>query len=102
MGCETPIPEVTHVLKSIAQALIHSRNTHKNHLPSHRAVDLSTYGILYFGTPHQGTKTASYGKILLAIQSLYKSTGSALLRHIERDTEGLERQLGQYLSVGQS
>jgi hypothetical protein len=64
-----------------------------------KAIRLSTYGIVFFGTPHQGTDSASWGKVLVNVASLFRNTSTALLEHLERDSEWLELQLQQYNAI---
>lgn len=44
---------------------------HSGHLEHHKAVKNSTYGVLYMGTPHQGTDKISYLKIIRKIMAIY-------------------------------
>jgi hypothetical protein len=64
-----------------------------------KAIKLSTYGVMFFGTPHQGTDSASWGKVLVNVASLFRHTSTALLEHLERDSEWLEIQLEQYNAI---
>ena len=48
------------------------------------------------GTPHQGGNGVQFGKLLVNAASVYKATTSRLLEHLERDSEWLQQQLGQY------
>lgn len=64
-----------------------------------KAIKLSTYGVMFFGTPHQGTDSASWGKVLVNVASLFRHTSKALLEHLERDSEWLEMQLEQYNAI---
>ena len=64
-----------------------------------KAIKLSTYGVMFFGTPHQGTDSASWGKVLANVASLFRHTSTALLGHLERDSEWLEMQLEQYKAI---
>jgi hypothetical protein len=70
--------------------------SHNEHL---KAIKLSTYGVMFFGTPHQGTDSASWGKVLVNVASIFRHTSTALLEHLERDSEWLEMQLEQYNSI---
>ena len=81
------------------QALIQAHNTHKGHLFEHKSIELSTYGVLFIGTPHQGSDSASMAKILFSIQRLFWETSDVMVKHIMRDLEELDRQLSQYLSI---
>ena len=69
---------------------------HNEHL---KAIKLSTYGVMFFGTPHQGTDSASWGKVLVNVATLYQHTNKAILNHLERDSEWLETQLEQYKAI---
>lgn len=48
------------------------------------------------GTPHQGTKHVSLGKLMVNIASVATTANTRLLRHLERDSEWLQQQQGQY------
>ena len=69
---------------------------HNEHL---KAIKLSTYGVMFFGTPHQGTNSASWGKVLVNVASFYRHTNKTILNHLERDSEWLETQLEQYKAI---
>ncbi|KAM3533698.1 hypothetical protein MY4038_003013 [Beauveria bassiana] len=81
------------VLKS---ALIHSDAARQGANPEHRSIKLSTYGILFMGTPHQGGNGVQLGRVLANIASLVMAADDRLLKHLERDSEWLLQQLGQY------
>ena len=70
--------------------------THNEH---HKAIKLSTYGIVFFGTPHQGGNLVPWGKLLVNVASVFRHTSSALLEHLERDSPWLETQLEQYKPI---
>ena len=84
------------------QALIHSHVATAQHLPHHRSVKISTYGILFFGTPHQGGEGVAWGKRAARIASIYVNTNTRILHHLERDSEWLQRQLQEYASISNS
>lgn len=48
------------------------------------------------GTPHQGGSGVGLAKLLVNIASVFVSADERLLRHLERDSEWLQQQLGQY------
>ena len=48
------------------------------------------------GTPHQGGSGVQLGRILINIASLFTAADDHLLKHLERDSEWLQQQLGQY------
>jgi len=51
------------------------------------------------GTPHQGGEGVAWGKRLVNIASIFVKTSTRLLNIIERDSEALQQQLGQYNSI---
>ncbi|KAH7117266.1 hypothetical protein B0J13DRAFT_458367, partial [Dactylonectria estremocensis] len=59
-------------------------------------VKVSTYGIIFLGTPHQGAKGAQLGRVLANIASLFVAANDRLLKPLERDSEWLQQQLGQF------
>jgi hypothetical protein len=69
------------------------------HNEHHKAVILSTYGVMFFGTPHQGTDKASWGKLLTNVVSIFRQTNNGILQHLEKDSEWLEIQLDQYKPI---
>jgi len=48
------------------------------------------------GTPHQGGSGVQLGKLMVNIASVFVAADNRLLRHLERDSEELQRQLGLY------
>ena len=60
---------------------------------------LSTYGIIFLGTPRQGTDSVDLALLLLQIQSIYSQTNEVALTHLRRDSEFLQEQLFQYESI---
>jgi hypothetical protein len=79
------------------QALIHSDSARAGALEHHRSIKLSTYGIIFMGTPHQGG--IALGRLLVNIASVFVPPDDRLLRHLERDSEWLQQQLGQYAPI---
>jgi hypothetical protein len=63
------------------------------------AIKLSTYGLIFLGTPHQGGEGVTWGDRLGAIASIFAKTNKSQLRHLQRDSEWLQLQLNQYLSI---
>jgi hypothetical protein len=78
------------------QALIHSDAARRGALEEHRSIKLSTYGIMFMGTPHQGGSGVAFGKLMVNIASVFVAADDRLLQHLERDSEWLQQQLGQY------
>ncbi|KAK4452200.1 hypothetical protein QBC34DRAFT_435996 [Podospora aff. communis PSN243] len=59
-----------------------------------------TAGVMFFGTPHQGTKTASYGFWGLQLMSFFFHTNLALIQQLEKDSDFLGMQRMQYGRIG--
>jgi hypothetical protein len=48
------------------------------------------------GTPHQGGSGVGLGKLMVNVASVFVAGDNRLLQHLERDSEWLQQQLGQY------
>ena len=48
------------------------------------------------GTPHQGGNGVQYGKLFVNIASMFVNTNDKAIKNLERDSEWLQQQLGQY------
>lgn len=57
---------------------------------------MSTYGIIFMGTPHQGGNGVQLGKLLVNIASIFVAADDRILKHLESDSEWLQQQLGQF------
>ncbi|XEU97663.1 hypothetical protein FSHL1_002949 [Fusarium sambucinum] len=95
---ERPIIFIAHSLGGIVvkSALIHSDSARKGALLDQRSIKLSTYGIVFMGTPHQGGNGVQLGRILINAASVFVQADDRLLKHLERDSEWLLQQPGQY------
>lgn len=51
------------------------------------------------GTPHQGGSGVALGKLMFNIASVFVAEDNRLLQHLERDSEWLQQQLGQYRPI---
>jgi len=51
------------------------------------------------GTPHQGGEGVVWGKRLVNVASIFVKTNDKLLNILERDSEALQQQLGQYTPI---
>ena len=87
------------IYKITCKALVHAHLASKENLFFHKAVSLSTYGIIFLGTPHQGTQSAELASILLNIQAITRPLNDALVKHLSRNSEALEQQLSQFVSI---
>ncbi|RYO00079.1 hypothetical protein AA0121_g13434 [Alternaria tenuissima] len=93
-----PIIFVAHSLGGIIvkSALIHSDAARRRALEEHRSIKISTYGVIFMGTPHQGGNGVALGRLMANVASVFAATDDRLLKHLERDSEWLQQQLGQY------
>ncbi|MCJ1430387.1 hypothetical protein MMC29_008305 [Sticta canariensis] len=79
----------------VKSALIHSDAARRDALEEHRSIKLSTYGILFMGTPHQGGGGVHLGELLLKVGSIFVADDK-IIKHLEKDSEWLQQQLSQY------
>ncbi|KAF4966735.1 hypothetical protein FSARC_5600 [Fusarium sarcochroum] len=95
---QRPIIFIAHDLGGIVvkSALIHSDAARQGALLEQRSIKLSTYGIFFMGTPHQGGNSVRLRRILANVASVFVATDERLFKHLERDSEWLLQQLGQY------
>uniref|UniRef100_A0A8H7TR42 DUF676 domain-containing protein n=1 Tax=Bionectria ochroleuca TaxID=29856 RepID=A0A8H7TR42_BIOOC len=93
-----PIIFVAHSLGGIIvkSALIHSDLSRQGALLEHRSIKLSTHGIVFMGTPHQGGNGVQLGQLLVNVASLFVAANDHILQHLKRASEWLQQQLGQY------
>jgi hypothetical protein len=54
---------------------------------------------MFMGTPHQGGEGVAWGKRLVGVASIFVKTNDRLLNILERDSEALQQQLGQYTPI---
>jgi hypothetical protein len=54
---------------------------------------------MFMGTPHQGGEGVAWGKRLVNLASIFVKTNDKLLNILERDSEALQQQLGQYAPI---
>ena len=82
------------------QALILSANYTEAHLPDRRYIKVSTYGILFMGTPHQGGEGVTWGILARNLASIFADTNREILEYLAKNPEWLEFQ--QYVSAWDS
>jgi hypothetical protein len=76
--------------------LIHSDNARKGALAEHKSIYLSTYGVIFMGTPHQGGNGVQMAQVIINIASVFISVNDEFLHHLTANSEWLQQQLGQY------
>lgn len=65
-------------------------------MEEHRSIKLSTYGIFFMGTPHQGSSGVHFAELLLKVVSIFVKADDKILKNLEPDSEWLQQQLNQY------
>jgi hypothetical protein len=75
---------------------MHSDAVRLGALDEHHSIKLSTHGIIFMGTPHQGNNSVALGKLMTNVASVFMTAGNRLLQHLDRDSKWLQQQLGQY------
>ncbi|KAI1115455.1 Alpha/Beta hydrolase protein [Nemania sp. NC0429] len=96
-----PIIFIGHSLGGIVikSALIHSNSTNDGHLAHHKPIKVSTYGILFMGTPHSGGKGVTMGQIAQSVASIFVHTNDNVLQHLQQQSEWLTKQKDDYASI---
>ncbi|KAF8529510.1 hypothetical protein BU17DRAFT_60307 [Hysterangium stoloniferum] len=89
--------------RTTTTALIYANQCNNSHLSYHKRIMLSTIGILFFGTPHQGTAVAlSASQMLRVLLPVKENTVHALLRDLASNSNMLEIQLSLYNGISAS
>ena len=74
-------------------ALLYSDLAREGGFKEQRSVKLSTYGIIFMGTPHQGSQG------LLNIAKMQDQTSDNLLKHLEEHSGLLQKQTSEFVSI---
>ena len=105
---EKPIIWVCHSLGGILvkQALLYSNDLRAPHHDDLRSIYVSTYAIIFLGTPHTGSDLAGWGMVLQAMADAVVPrrlihTESVLLKTLERDGETLQNINSHFLDIYQ-
>lgn len=51
------------------------------------------------GTPHQGGSGVQLGELMLKVASIFVKADDKIVKHLEKDSEWLQQQLGQYTPI---
>ena len=81
------------------EALILSELSNARHLGNRKAIKLSTAGILFLGTPHQGSPNVSLAQFLGRIASIYYYTNDNILGVLEEHSTWLAEQTERFKSI---
>lgn len=103
-----PIIWVCHSLGGILvkRALLYSNDLRTSQHEDYRSIYVSTYGIVFLGTPHTGADIATWGTVLQAMsdavipRSFFQSE-SVLLKTLKRDNETLQNINNHFLDIYQ-
>lgn len=74
---------------SSVKMLVSAAACHRNHLPHHKHVELSVAGIIFLGTPHQGTSSADLMMAVLGIMSLAMPSRTQVVEDVRPLAESL-------------
>ncbi|RYP71368.1 hypothetical protein DL771_004856 [Monosporascus sp. 5C6A] len=105
---QNPIIWVCHSLGGILtkRALLYSNDLKASQHEDYRSIYVSTYGIVFLGTPHTGSDMAAWGTVLQAMsdavvpKSFFQSE-SVLLKTLKRDNETLQNINNHFLDIYQ-
>ncbi|ATY66488.1 and NB-ARC domain [Cordyceps militaris] len=103
-----PLVWVAHSLGGVLvkRALLYAHDVRDAHHDDYRAVYVSTYGIVFLGTPHTGAGAATWGCALQAMsdavlpRKLFESE-SVLLKTLKKDNETLANINSHFLDIYQ-
>lgn len=103
-----PIIWVVHSLGGIVtkRALLYSNDIRAHQQEDLRSVFVSTYAIIFLGTPHQGSDLATWGRMLQAMSDAiiprrFFETESVLLKSLKKDNETLQGINNHFLDIYQ-
>lgn len=98
-----PIIFIGHSLGGLVvkSALLHSNMGKPGNLERQTAIKLSTYGILFLGTPHQGGEGVDRLKILVSLLSHFTQTNHKIIDRIMPNSEWLQEHQSAYNSISQ-
>ena len=72
----------------------------KSEYVPYKAVERSTYGILFLGTPHQGSAIVDQATLILKILSIGFNINDTILNDLGLHSKMLQQQQDQYNQIG--
>lgn len=98
---QTPIIFIGHSLGGLVvkSALLHSDMARLGHLEHQKAIKLSTYGVMFLGTPHQGGNGVNLAQIVTSVMSLFTYTNQKVLDHISPNSDWLQELQSRYNAI---
>jgi hypothetical protein len=85
--------------KTWFKALVLASLGNEDHLLHHKYVDLSTAGICYLGTPHQGTNGADLLETMLKVQSIFFRTSTRIVKDLKPTSDYIHQLQTQYSAI---
>ena len=90
----------------VKRALLYSNDVRAASHQSYRSIYVSTYGLVFLGTPHTGADAASWGLMLQAMADAvvprkFFESESILLRTLKKDNETLANINNHFLDIYQ-
>ncbi|KAJ4268263.1 hypothetical protein NW762_002326 [Fusarium torreyae] len=105
---KNPIIWVCHSLGGILvkRALLYSADVREPHLEDFRSIFVSTFGLVFLGTPHVGSDAATWGIVLQAmsdavIPKRFFESESVLLKTLKKENETLANINSHFLDIYQ-
>ena len=83
----------------IVQALVLAHLANKDHGMNRKSIEYSTFGIIFLGTPHQGSPKATWAEVLTHVISITYVTNSTIVKHLHAHSEWLEDQIRDYKAI---
>jgi hypothetical protein len=82
-----------------SKALLHCNAARPDLLHHLKSIKFSTYGILFFGTPHRGANNVALGRLILGISSIFMHTNTTIVRQLDRDSDALSQLVDEFLPI---
>ncbi|KAI1452162.1 hypothetical protein F4805DRAFT_463047 [Annulohypoxylon moriforme] len=108
MSSHNPIIWVCHSLGGILvkRALLYSNDLRASQHEDYRSIYVSTYGLIFLGTPHTGSDIAGWGTMLqgmsdAVVPRTFFQSESVLLKTLKRDNETLQNINNHFLDIYQ-
>ncbi|KAF8526910.1 hypothetical protein BU17DRAFT_40153 [Hysterangium stoloniferum] len=80
-------------------ALLYANGHHEGHVAENKSFSEATKGILFIGTPHQGTNGITAAEIFVKIYTMSGEVDQTLRQHLVANSETLQDQLANYCSI---
>ncbi|KAI1210258.1 uncharacterized protein F4807DRAFT_460087 [Annulohypoxylon truncatum] len=108
LSSRNPIIWVCHSLGGILvkRALLYSNDLRASQHEDYRSIYVSTYGLIFLGTPHTGSDIAGWGTMLqgmsdAVVPRTFFQSESVLLKTLKRDNETLQNINNHFLDIYQ-